>query len=175
MKRTEKTKRFGIIILELVFLIVILVGIVKLRANANSGPDLIRMEWESDLSEKSLEINLNQIPDASSMEFQRRIISSPLKEINSEPLMRNLLSQIPRHGKFGISDMLFRDIATKIDRDQLKLEQTGSGSDVIKPPLKLSEADFKTFNEYEDSIPKIWDPVYHRYLSPQILLSIGKR
>ena len=175
MKGIEKTKRFGKIVLELVFLIVILVGIVKLSANANSGPDLIKTEWESNVYKKSSELNLNQNLNARASEFPGRIKSSPLKEISNEPLKRNLFSPIPQHGKFGMSDMLFHDIATKIDREQLKLEETSSAPETLKPTLQINEADFKSFNEYADSIPKIWDPVYHRYLAPQIVLSIGKR
>ena len=202
MKKKEKTKRFGVILLELVFLIVILLGIVKLKANATNNPDLHRMNTLINVSrEQSSAMNNIRNLKARSFELQSHKKSSSLKDFSNEHLLRTLLntfllnrmqikvkdpknmasermmlSQIPdpKNVEIYFGD-LSSDPVLKIDSDQYMLHYTGSRKEVYNPTLEFSELGFKPFNEFSDSIPKISDPVYHKYLSPQIVLSIGKR
>jgi hypothetical protein len=72
MKNKNKIKRFGIILLEFAFLIVIFLGIVVMKANATNGPELNRWWASSDLSKENLSIeNDNQNLNAESFIFQR--------------------------------------------------------------------------------------------------------
>ncbi len=171
MKKKEKTKRLGIILLEFVFLIAILIGIVKLNANANNGPEMNRIKALSNVSDARSALE-NKFPGymAVSPELKSVIKTLSLKEVS------NTLPQISGHESFQIyAEPTSLDYALRLDWGRIKFKRTEALSGVFTPSLQFSKYDREPGSEFSDSIPVVSQPVHHKYLAPRIVLGIGKR
>jgi hypothetical protein len=171
MQKKEKTKRFGIIIMELVFLIAILIGIVKLNANANNGPEINGTKALSNGSDAhSLSDNRFLGNRAVSPELKGGIKAVSLKEIS------NTLPQAPVNERFEINaEPISLNYETRLDWEGFKLNQTEAISEVFYSKSRFSKYDLTRVSKFSDSIPIVSQPAYHKYLAPQIVLGIGKK
>jgi hypothetical protein len=171
MKKKEKTKRFGIILSELVLLIAILIGIVKLNANANNGPEINGPKaLSNEEAERSFVDNKFLNLSSGSTELKSGIKTFSLKEIS------NTLPQVPVNESFEINaEPISLNYETRLDWEGFKLNQTEALSEVFYPKSRFSKYDLTRVIKFSDSIPIVSQPAYHKYLAPQIVLGIGKK
>jgi len=171
MKKKEKTKRFGVILLEFVLLIAILIGIVKLNANANNGPEMNRIKASSNVSDAhTLMDNKFLSFVAGSPEYKSGIKTFSLKEVSTT------LPQIPGHERPEIyAEPVSLDYVSRLDWDRFNFKQTEVLSEVFFPTSRFTKYDLTSASEFSDTIPIVAQPAYHKYLAPRIVLGIGKK